>query len=95
MLERLTQVRQNVPRISDVLRTRCSLSPTLSVCSTAITAHDLDARVRSQPGGQCLGSSIGQEVHPTMALQIDQNRAVGATSAQRKIINAKHTRRLD
>lgn len=91
VLKGSTQVGQDMPAIGDLLCTRRSLPSSVGVGSSPITTHDLDARMFPEPGGQRLGSSIGEEVYPAAVLQINQDRAIGLAAAEREVINAKHT----
>jgi hypothetical protein len=82
-----------MPAIRHLLCARRSLPSSVGVSSAPITAQDLDARMLLEPGGQCLASSIGEEIHPAAALQINQDRAIGTTTAKGEVIDTEHTGR--
>ena len=57
---------------------RAQCGPPRILCRT-VTAQDDDARMRPEPGGKRIGRTIGQEVDRLMALQVDQQGAIGAS----------------
>ena len=66
---------------------------TFGVAAAAITADDLNTRMRLQPSGQRVGRAVSQQVYDTTLLQIDQNRAVDSAFLPGPVIDAQHLRR--
>ena len=91
--DRLSQVVPDMPSISHLDRVRCTVASALGVGAGTVSAHDLDAGMRTQPVSQGLGSAVGEHVDRSASLGIDQQRAVPVAAAQGKIVHSQHTRR--
>src|SRR5438093_828 len=55
-------VLENVPPISHLERCRCSIRSPTGILGPAVTGDHLDARMITQPGCECVGGAIGQEI---------------------------------
>ena len=96
--------RKKASSTSARLSTRCQRSATwdgvgrpvprpLGVGAGAVAGDDLDAGMRLQPGGEALAGAIGQQVDRAVALEVDQDRAVGQPLVDRPVVDAEHGRR--
>src|SRR5262245_41341888 len=70
-LDGFSQILQHMPTISHLHGVRCSGAGRLSVLRGAVAANNLHARVGLEPLMERLGFPIRQQLHRSMALQID------------------------
>src|SRR5215472_8277281 len=57
------------------------------VVPSTIPAHDPDFWMGFHPGGCGFGFSVRQDIEDLMTLQVNQKRAEGAATLERKVIN--------
>jgi hypothetical protein len=92
VLQRFTQVAQQVPAVGNLHSSWCRHTRGLSVNAAAIPAHDLAPRMLSKPRGHRSRLAIGQQIDHLAALQIAQDRAVAMAFSPRPVVDAKHPR---
>ena len=83
-------VLENVPPISHLERCRCSIRSPTGILGRAVTGDHLDARMITQPGCECVGGAIGQEIDRLMVFEVDQQCSVDPAFLQGEIINTQH-----
>jgi hypothetical protein len=59
----------------------------------AVSADDLYARVHFEPLLQCLRLPVGQQVHQSPPLPVDQHGAIAVAPAPREVVHPQHPRR--
>jgi hypothetical protein len=70
--------------------TRCALSGTLGIGTSAIAADDLDFWVSPKPLGQRFRLPVRQKINRSVALEIYQHRSVAVAPPPCPIIHSKH-----
>jgi hypothetical protein len=86
----MAQITEDVKTICDLERVGCALPRALSVGPCAVSTDDFDLGMRRKPSRQCIGLSIWQEIHRSMALQIHKHRSIAMPPAPRPVIDAEH-----
>jgi len=92
---RFAQVPQDMPPIRDLHGLRCPLADAACILRRAITAHDLDPGILTQPVCQGGGRAIGQEIDDFVLIEVGDHRAIPMPAAEGKIINANDSWRRD
>src|SRR5215469_12428856 len=90
--QRFPQILQQVPAIDHLLSLWSAFGGSAQEFGGAIPADHLHARMTLEPLAKADSTAIGQEINRSMRLQIDEDRAIGATSLKRKIIHAEQAR---
>ena len=88
--DRLAEVAQQMPSISDLDRIWRTLPHAVGVGAGPVTGNDLDAGMLTQPGGQGLRLPIGQQVDSCVAFQVDQDGPVAVAAAPGPVIDGDH-----
>src|SRR5262245_24286286 len=89
LLDRITQILQQVPPVCHMDRLRCARSTTNRVGFPTIAADNLDTRMCSQPGAKGFFCALGQQVYGSVLLQIDQDGSQALTTAKGPVIDAQ------
>src|SRR5450755_600927 len=85
-----TQVLDEVVPISDLRRMReCPLHG-IRVSTGAIPAHHVNFLVFREPGEDCFGGAICQEIERLASLKIDENRCIPVPTPDGEIINPQY-----
>ncbi len=79
-----------VPSVGDFDRIRRSGAGSFGIGAGAVTADDLGTGMCSQPFGDGAGCAIGENIHRTVSIHVDQNCAVPVSPAQREVIDTEH-----
>jgi hypothetical protein len=90
--QRVREVLEQMKAIRDLNGIRGSLPSALRVGAAAVTSNDLDAGMRLQPVGQCLGPPIGEQVDHAAALEVHQDRAILLAFALGPVVHPEHAR---
>ena len=77
-LNRLAQVDQHMPAICDLRRPRRSQPDAAGVFGRAVAGHPRDLWLATQPVRQRLGRAVRQQVQHATAVQVHDDRAIGA-----------------
>ena len=93
-LDHLPHVGQQVPAVGDLRRLRRARRGAAAVLGRAVARDDLDRRAVPQPGGERRRGPVGEQVQRAAALEVHQDRAVGAPLAHRPVVHADDARRL-
>ncbi len=93
LLDRRGQVLQQVPAVGNLDRVRRGLLDRPAVGAGTVAADDLGTGVLAKPGGEGFRGPAGQDVNDTAGLDVDQQGAVGAASAEGELVDAQHPRR--
>jgi len=88
-LDRVVQVLEQVEPISDLHRLGCPLPRPLGVRAPAVAAHDLHLGMRREPGRERLGGAVRQQIDDRVRLQVDEDGAIMAPLARRKVVDAE------
>jgi hypothetical protein len=83
-----------MPTVGDLHRVRRTLADSIGICPGTVACHDLNARMLSKPARERPGLPIGQQIHNTVPLQIDQDRSITMTAPPGPVIHRQHTRRV-
>jgi hypothetical protein len=89
-LKRFAMVLEHVPAIGDLERSRGSVGGPAGILGRAVTRDHVDARMATQPGRECFGPTIGQEIDRLMLFEVNQDRSVDPPFLEGEIINTKH-----
>src|SRR5260370_145450 len=84
---RISQVRQNVPTISDLGCLGRSQCGRINIDGSTISTHDIDFRVCSQPLANTLSLPISKQINNFVCLQIHKDRAEALPATPTPIIN--------
>ena len=87
--KRFAQIGHQMEAVSTLHRLGNRCLCCCSIVPSTIPAHDLNFWVGFHPGGCGCGFSVRQDIEDLMTLQIDQKRAEGAATLERKVINPK------
>jgi len=91
-LQRVAEVAQQVPPISDLLCLGRALAHTLGVDAGAVAGDHLHAWMPAKPGGDRLGAAVGQQIDHPLALEVADDGAVALAAPPRPIVDANHPR---
>jgi hypothetical protein len=72
----LAEVADEMEAVHDLHRLGCPSTNAVRIEVTAVTADDGDRRLPCQPGRECGGRAVRQQVHDAMRRQIDQDGAI-------------------
>ena len=75
----LAEVADEMEAVHDLHRLGCPSTNAVRIEVTAITADDGDRRLLFQPGRECRGRAVRQQVHDAVRRQINQDGAVAMT----------------
>lgn len=79
-----------MPAVCDFNRIRCPGTGGFGVRAGTVAADHLGSRMCSQPFRDGIGFPIGENIHRTVSIHIDQNCAVPMSPSQREIIDTEH-----
>ena len=85
---RVAKVAQKVPPVRNLDGLGCAGANAVGVSTRAVSRDDLDAGMTVQPRSDRLRVAIGQHVDRTVALEIDDERAVALSSAPSPVVDA-------
>ena len=88
-LNGFTQVREQVPAICNLDRIGCALRCAFSISPGAVTADDLDTRMRLEPRGDGGGRAVREEFHRAAPLQVDEDGPVTMALLPGPVVNAQ------
>ena len=91
-LYRFSQIDENVEAVRNLDSRWRSSAGALSICTSPVSADDLDAALRCQPRGERFGGAVGQQVNRSTTLVVNQNRAVGPPPLPSPIVHAHDPR---
>jgi len=91
-LERLREVVQQVPAVSDLDRLGRALPCAVGIHARAIAADDRHLRPAREPGRRAGRAPVGQQIKEAVLVQIDEDRAIALATAQGKLIHAHAAR---
>ena len=90
----IAEIAQQVEPVGHLDRLRSAGANAVGIGAGPVAGDDLDAGMRLQPGGDGLGTAVGQQVdRPVGTLQIDDNGAVAPAAAPGPVIDADDARR--
>lgn len=89
LIQGFCQVLEEVKPVGDLDSRRCPLVSAIGVRLRPITGDDLHAGMLLEPVGQGLGGAIGEERHRPVALQINQDCAIGLAFPHGEIVDAE------
>jgi hypothetical protein len=89
-LDRLTQVGPQMPSVSYLDRFRSASARALGVGPRAVPANDLHPGMVAQPVGQHLRRALLDQINRAVGEDVDQDGAIGLTTADREIVDAEH-----
>jgi hypothetical protein len=90
LLDVLGEVVPQVPAVSDLHGQGCAVVGAVGVGTGAVPAHDLGARMLAQPVREGVGLPVSQQLHRTVAVHVDQHRAVDVAATQREVVDTEH-----
>ena len=80
-----------MPAVGDLDRVRGAAARPVRIGPRPVADHHRDARTLAQPGGQGVGTAVGQQVHDLTPLEVAQDRAVAPPAAPRPVVHAEHS----
>ena len=86
----LGEVVPQMPPVGDLDRPRCTGPGAVGICSRAVPADHLGARMGAQPAGERLCFPVGQQVHWPVRAHVHQHAAIDVPAPQREIIDPEH-----
>ena len=89
LVQGFREVLEEMKAVGDLDGCGCPLMRAIGVGFRPIPRDDLHARMLLEPMGQGLRGAIGEQRHRPMALEIDQDRAIGLAFPQREIVHAE------
>src|SRR5690348_18298280 len=78
------EVHEQMVAVSHLLCLRSAASDGIGVIAGSISAHDLDARVLSEPLDQRLRLAVWEHIHHEVSHLIDQDRSIASPRLQAK-----------
>ena len=93
VLERVSQVLEDVPAVKNLLGLRCAFCTGFGVFVGSVSGDDLDFWMGFEPRYQRLGGTIWKQIHDRALLVINNDRAVGVTFLECKVINTNDFQR--
>jgi hypothetical protein len=90
LLDGVAQVLQQMPAVRDLFRVRGSLAPSIGEYPSPVAADDLDARMGHEPVAGGLGRGLLQQIDDRVALQVDDNCAIGLPFPLCPVVHADH-----
>lgn len=78
-----------MPAVDNLDGTRCAQPHTAPELGRAVAGDYLGlATARMQPSGQRVGAAVGQQIHDSPRVQVNEDGAVGVPALERPIIHA-------
>jgi hypothetical protein len=90
--QRLDQVLGEVEAIGNLDSIRCATARCLAIAPASIATDDLRRGMPVQPGNECLGLTVREQIDHTVPLQIHQDGAIAVTTAKGEVIDAQDPR---
>jgi hypothetical protein len=87
---RFPQIVQQMPSVSHLDGAGSTVCRPTGVLGGPIARDDFDPRMLTEPGGQRVSGTIGQEIDRAALLQVNQDRAISMAAPQGEIINPQH-----
>jgi len=84
----VAEVAQKVPAVRDLDGLGRAAANAVGVSTGAVTRDDVDAGMVVQPSPDRLRLAVGQDINGTVALQIDDERAVALSSTPSPVVDA-------
>ena len=94
-LDGFPEIAKQVPPVSDLDSTRCTLANTVGISSCTIAGDDLYAWAIPQPGGERCSLTISEKVDHPVRLQVDQHCAVVTATPPRPVVDTQNPWRRD
>jgi hypothetical protein len=88
----VAEISPQVPSIADLHRVGQGTADGLGVGGRAVSAHDFDTGMFSQPGLQSGRVAAGQDRDTSAGFGADDDRGVAVAAAQGEIVHADHPR---
>jgi hypothetical protein len=88
----VAEVAQKVPAVRDLDGLGRAAANAVGVSTGAVTRDDVDAGMVAQPSPNRLRLAVGQNIDGTVALQIDDDRAVALSLAPSPVVDADDAR---
>src|SRR5437763_2582957 len=85
---RITQIRKDMPAISDLCCLRGSQRGSIDIHSSTISTHDIHFRVCRQPLAHALCLAISQQIHNLVRLQVHKDAAEALAASPTPIVNS-------
>lgn len=92
LLHRGGEVLEQVPPVGDFHGVGRRFLDGAGVGRGPVPADDLGAWMLAQPGREGLGGTVGQDVHDSTGLHVDEDGSVGATPAEGELVDTKNPR---
>lgn len=86
------KVLEQVPTVRDFHGIRRCLFDRASVGRGPVATDDLGAWMLAQPSGEGLGGTVGQNIHDSTGLHVNEDGSVGAAPAEGELVDAEHAR---
>jgi hypothetical protein len=80
-LERFSQILKQMEAICHLHSIRCSTRCTVSILTRPIPTNNLNTGVILEPGDQCVGRTVGEQINRLMSFKIDQDGSEHLTFA--------------
>ena len=95
LLDGLDEVVPQVPAIRDLHRVGGPDPDAFGVGAGPVAAHDLRAGVLAQPRRESVGGPVAEQVQRPVGGEVDHDRAVDVSPAQREVVDAQRLRCCD
>jgi hypothetical protein len=89
-LKHLTDILDDMKSISNLDRIWRTACCTIGIIAGAIACDDRDTRMRFQPVCKRVCSAIGEHIDRSMALKINEQRAVGLALAESEVVHPEN-----
>jgi hypothetical protein len=93
VFEGVHEILEQVKPIGDLSGFWRPVASPIGIGFRPIAGNNLHARMRSEPLGQGLGLTIGQQSDRLPAFHVNQHGAVGLACTEREIVHAQYLRR--
>jgi hypothetical protein len=90
LLPGLGAVREDMEAVGDLDGLRSAAGGAFGEVRPAVAAYRPDLRPVLEPGGAGISRALGQQIHDPVALEVDQDGAVGLAAAQAPIVDTDH-----
>ena len=90
-LHGVPEVAEQMPSIGDLDSVWRALPNPVGISASTITGDDLDAGMTAQPVCNCRRFAVGQQIDDGVLLEVNQYRAVAATTQLSPVVDPKHS----